>query len=316
MEYKDYYAVLGVSRNASADDIKRVYRKLARKYHPDVSKEPNAEEQFKAVQEAYEVLKDPKKREAYDQLGSHWKSGEEFRPPPNWQGFAGFDPSNFEHAGGASDSAGFSDFFESIFGGGDVFGGGRRHQRKVRGRDETAKITISLEDAYHGGSKTIQLQIFEHDSQGMARPTLRTLKINIPKGMTSGQQLRLSKQGGQGAHGGEPGDLYLEVDVSPHPVFTLQGRDVYLSLPITPWEAALGVKLAVPTLGGQVDMKIPPGAQTGQKLRLKGRGMAGKEAGDQYILLQILTPPVKNDADRALYEQMAQQMPFNPRKSS
>lgn len=316
MEYKDYYKILGVARTAAEDEIKRSYRKLARKYHPDVSKEPNAEEKFKEVQEAYEVLKDSKKRAAYDQLGSQWKSGQEFRPPPNWQGFADFG------GGGAGFSEGnfedFSDFFASIFGRAQQPGSQRASHHAPfhqRGRDEQAKISISLEEAYHGASKNIQLQLSQVDEHGRVHPIIRTLKLAIPAGVTPGQQLRLARQGGGAAGRGTPGDLYLEIDIQPHRIFTLQGQDVYLTLPITPWEVALGAKVAVPTLGGSVEVKITPGSQSGQKLRLKGRGLPGKPVGgDQYVLLQIVTPPAKTAAERALYEKMAKEMPFNPRK--
>lgn len=309
MEYKDYYKTLGVARDAKEDEIKRSYRKLARKYHPDVSKEPNAEERFKEVQEAYEVLKDPKKRAAYDQLGSNWQGGQEFRPPPNWNG-AGFDFGGFE-AGGAD----FSDFFESIFGG-RGFGRGKAGKGfSRRGQDEHAKINISLEEAFHGGAKTIHLQVPEVDAHGRVQHKTRTLKITIPAGIASGQQLRLSQQGSAGTGNAPAGDLYLELSIQPHPIYSLQGRDVYLTLPITPWEAALGAKVTVPTLAGPVEMKIAPGSQAGQKLRLKGRGLPGKPAsGDQYAMLQVVTPPAKTDAQRALYEKMAQDMPFNPRQ--
>lgn len=321
MEYKDYYKILGVSREATADQIKQSYRKLARKYHPDVSKEPNAEEQFKSVQEAYEVLKDEKKRQAYDQLGSQWQSGQDFRPPPNWQGFdfsgAGFGGGD-EGAGG-----GFSDFFESIFGGGGQsrarHGGFRHspHQRpfKQRGRDEQAKITIPLEEAFHGGDKTIHLQVPEMDAEGHLHHKTRTLKIKIPQGVTPGQQMRLTSQGSPGVGNGPAGDLYLEIDIAPHKLYTLQGNDVYLTLPLAPWEAALGAKIKVPTLAGSVDLKIAAGSQAGQKLRLKGRGLPAKPTpGDQYVMLQIVTPPAKTEADRALYEKMAKDIPFNPRE--
>lgn len=315
MEYKDYYKILGIPRTASDDEIKRAYRKLARKYHPDVSKEPNAEEQFKAVQESYEVLKDKKKREAYDQLGSNWKNGQDFRPPPNWQGF------DFQGGFEQEDMGNFSDFFANIFGGGAARGqqGGfhRAQQRPFpqRGQDQHAKIVITLEEAFKGGSKNIHLQIPERDANGHMHYGAKTLKITIPAGTLPGQQLRLAKQGMSGTHGGPPGDLFLEIDIAPHRLFTLQGHDVYLTVPITPWEAALGTKVNIPTLGGPVDLKIAAGAQAGQKLRLKGRGLSAKaQMGDQYILLQIVTPPAKTDADKALYEKMAQEMPLNPRK--
>jgi curved DNA-binding protein len=311
MEFKDYYTTLGVSRDAKEDEIKRSYRKLARKYHPDVSKEPNAEEKFKEVQEAYEVLKDPKKRAAYDQLGSQWKSGQDFRPPPNWQQYTDFDPNGFNE----ENLGGFSDFFSSIFGGHRAqSGGSHRRAYQQRGQDQHAKISITLEEAYRGGEKNIHLQMPEVDEYGQVRNKMRTLKITIPAGIISGQQLRLTKQGMPGMGGGPAGDLYLEIDVAPHQFFTLQNRDVYLTLPVTPWEAALGAKIAVPTLGGAVEMKIAPDSQAGQKLRLKGRGLPGKPtAGDQFVLLQILTPPARTDVQRALYEKMAQEMPFNPR---
>lgn len=312
MEYKDYYKTLGVARDATADQIKQSYRKLARKYHPDVSKEPNAEEQFKAVQEAYEVLKDAKKREAYDQLGSQWQGGQEFRPPPNWQGFSNFNGENL---------GGFSDFFESIFGAHrQARPGGfhhSRHQRpfKQRGRDEHAKITIPLEEAFRGGDKTIHLQVPEIDANGHMHHKTRTLKIKIPQGVISGQQMRLAHQGSPGVGDGPAGDLYLEIDIQPHKFYTLQGKDVYLTLPITPWEAALGAKIKVPTLAGSVDLKIAEGAQAGQKLRLKGRGLPSKPTpGDQYVMLQIVTPPAKTEAARALYEKMAKDIPFDPRQ--
>ncbi|HVY52914.1 MAG TPA: DnaJ C-terminal domain-containing protein, partial [Gammaproteobacteria bacterium] len=309
MEYKDYYKILGVERKASEDEIKKSYRKLARKYHPDVSKEPHAEERFKEIQEAYEVLKDSKKRSAYDQLGANWKSGQDFRPPPGWQPFGGFEEAF--GGGGGDDMGGFSDFFSMLFGRSARGGAGgfqQRHyqhnggfggfQEQPRGQDQRAKMQITLEEAYQGGSKTIQLQIPNTGPDGRIQYVPRTLKVNIPKGVVSGQQLRLT---GQGTNGG---DLYLEIEILPHRLFTLQGYDILLTLPITPWEAALGAKIAVPTLGGQVELKIAAGSQGGQKLRLKGRGLPGKQTGDQYVILQIQTPPATTDAQRSLYEQM------------
>lgn len=313
MEYKDYYKTLGISRTATPDEIKRSYRKLARKYHPDVSKEKNAEEQFKAVQEAYEVLKDTKKREAYDQLGSDWRSGQDFRPPPNWQESANFGGANFSDI----NSEEFSDFFSSLFGQrGQGSFRGRHAGFKQRGQDEHAKITVPLEDAFHGASKTIRLVTHEMGPDGRMHAKPHTLKITIPTGVTSGQQLRLANQGSPGIGGAPAGDLYLEIEIEPNPIFTLQGRDVYLTLPITPWEAALGAKVTIPTLGGNVEMKIAPNSQAGQKLRLKGRGLSSKtESGDQYALLQIVTPPAQTEAQRELYEKMAAAMPFNPREN-
>jgi curved DNA-binding protein len=308
MEYRDYYKVMGVARDASADDIKRAYRKLARKYHPDVSKEPNAEERFKEVGEAYEVLKDPEKRAAYDQLGANWQQGESFRPPPGWQQQAS--------AGEDRDSADFgdaSDFFESLFG---RMGGGQARQHRsyaAPGQDYHAKLQVNLEDVFHGATRDIQLPVMEIDAQGQRRTTQRTLKVKIPVGVKPGQQIRLSGQGAKGQGGGRQGDLYLEIDINKHALYDVMDNDIYLTLPITPWEAALGAKVSVPTLAGPVELKIPPGSQGGQKLRLKGRGMPGKLPGDQYVILKITIPQPTTEAAKALYEQMAREMPYNPR---
>jgi len=317
MEYKDYYAILGVEKNASEDDIKRAYRRLARKYHPDVSKEKNAEEQFKNLQEAYEVLKDQEKRNAYNQLGNNWKSGQEFRPPPDWQQVAQFNRGNGQSFN-AEDLGEFSDFFANLFGGGRA-AGPRGHARQAgfnqRGSDQHATLSIMLEEAFQGASKTFQIQIPEVDANGNVRATVKTLKVTIPAGAEPGQRLRLAKQGAPGMGDAPAGDLYLEIAIAPHPFFSLQGQDVYITLPVTPWEAALGAEIKVPTLGGPVGMKLAGGAQSGQKLRLKGRGMPGKpHAGDQYAILQIHTPSAKTAEQRQLYEKMAETMPFNPRE--
>jgi curved DNA-binding protein len=312
MEYKDYYAILGVDKKASEDEIKKSYRRLARKYHPDVSKEKNAEEQFKDVQEAYEVLKDSKKREAYDTLGSNWKGGQDFRPPPGWQGQGG---QQFYSADGSQfseeDLGNFSDFFSQMFGGG---GGARRggfgrqqgfESVKQRGADQNAKVAISLSDAFHGTTRTFQLQMPDG---------VRTIKVNIPAGATTGQKLRLAGQGGPGIGGAPAGDLYLEVEVTPDSLYSLEGRDVYITLPVTPWEAALGAEIKVPTLGGAVGMKLAPGTQAGQKIRLKGRGLPGNPVGDQYAMVQIVAPAAHTPEQKKLYEEMASTMSFNPRK--
>jgi curved DNA-binding protein len=316
MEYKDYYKVLGVEKNASQDDIKQAYRRLARKYHPDVSKEPNAEEKFKNLQEAYEVLKDPEKRTAYDQLGSNWKQGQEFRPPPGWDARTRFYTSNESDAFSESDMGGFSDFFSNLFGrsqrrqGGEEFGGFRQ-----RGGDQHAAIQISLEEAFQGTVRNLQLQIPEIDASGQLHQSTRTIKVTIPPGASQGQKLRLAKQGAPGMGGAEAGDLYLEIDIQPHSLFSLKGNDVYLTLPVTPWEAALGAEIKIPTLGGRVGLKLAPNSQSGQKLRLKGRGMPSKtNPGDQYAVLQINTPPANTDEQKQIYEKMAHTMPFNPRK--
>jgi curved DNA-binding protein len=314
MEYKDYYKVLGVEKSASADDIKQAYRRLARKYHPDVSKEKDAEEKFKNLQEAYEVLKDPEKRSAYDQLGSNWKQGQDFRPPPNWgDGNTRFHRSqDFSEA----DMEGFSDFFSNLFGGRRQAGGQYHRGFAQRGQDQHAKIGITLEEAFNGTSRTFQMQIPEIDESGQMRPSVRTIKVNIPAGAREGQQLRLAKQGSPGMGGAEAGDLYLEVEIEPHHLFTLKENDVYLTVPVTPWEAALGAEVKIPTLGGKVGLKLAPNSQAGQKLRLKGRGMPAKpNAGDQYAVLQIQTPPAQTSEQKQIYEKMKQDMPFDPRKA-
>lgn len=311
MEYKDYYKILGVDKKADEATIKQAYRRLARKFHPDVSKEPNAEEQFKNVQEAYEVLKDKDKRAAYDELGSNWQAGQDFRPPPGWDANAHFrHGSRGQQQFNEEDLGQFSDFFANMFGGGRQggFAGGQgRPGFKQRGGDQHAKIQVPLNEAFHGATRTIQLQMPDHQ--------LRTLKVMIPAGAQQGQQLRLQGQGLPGINGGPNGDLFLEIEIQKHPLFSLQGRDVYITLPVTPWEAALGAEIKIPTLGGPVGLRLNPDSQSGQKLRLKGRGMPGKPAaGDQYAVLQIQTPAPHNDEQKNLYKQMATTMPFNPRK--
>lgn len=307
MEYKDYYKILGVSRGANQDDIKRAYRKLARKYHPDVSKEKQAEEQFKGIGEAYEVLKDPKKRAAYDQLGNNWRAGEEFRPPPGWNtGGGGFTGTHVN----------FSDFFESLFAGRPTSGHQCRSpfQAQAKGEDQHAKIAITLEEAYQGTTRTLQLRVPEIDPHRQIHSKTRTLNVKIPQGVVSGQKIRLRSQGPEGV-GGVRGDLYLEIEFQPHRFYRVESQDVYLTLPIAPWEAALGSTVAVPTLGGNVDMKIPAGSQSEQKLRLKGRGLQGNPPGDHYIVLQIVTPKASTEAAQAFYRKMAQELSFNPREN-
>jgi curved DNA-binding protein len=308
MEYKDYYKILGVDRDVKPDELKRVYRKLARKYHPDVSKEANAEEKFKEVQEAYEVLKDPEKRKAYDQLGANWKTGQEFRPPPGWE-------TQFDFGGGAAGFTGeqFSDFFESLFGGGFTSRRTTRRGFTPRGEDLRSKISISLEDAFHGTTQTLRLQMPVVDASGRVITKPCTLKVKIPAGIKQGQQIRLAGQGGEGYGGAPRGDLYLEVAIKPHALFKLEGKNVYLAVSITPWEAALGAKVAVPTLAGKVELSVPAGSESGKKLRLRGRGLPGKNKGDQYVTLQIVTPIPKNEQQREFYRKMAETMPFNPR---
>ncbi len=311
MQYKDYYKILGVRREASQDEIKKVYRKLARKYHPDVSKEKDAEERFKEIGEAYEVLRDEEKRAAYDQLGPNWKQGQEFTPPPGWE-------SNFDFGGFSSSgtSSAFSDFFESLFG--QSMGGHTRQShghgfRQTRGQDQQASIQIDLEDTYRGATKTVSLNIPQQSAPRLsARP--RKLKVKIPKGIKAGQKIRLVGQGGKSATGGTAGDLQLQVGFRPHPLYTVENADVYLELPVTPWEAALGATIDVPTPSGRLGLKIPPGSEQGKKLRLRGRGIPGNPAGDFYVVLKLTLPQANNDKARKLYTEMQNELAYNPRR--
>lgn len=310
MDYKDYYSILGVVREASAEDIKRAYRKLARKYHPDVSKEVNAKERFQEINEANEVLKDPEKRKAYDQLGSRWKAGQEFNPPPDWEQ----NSHSYQQEFNPEDLAGFSDFFTNLFG--QQTRRQTHHRRSAfdaPGQDLRSQIVISLEDAYHGSIKNLEIPSIASSPGGQIQQQSRLLKVKIPVGITEGQSIRLAGQGSPGIGQGPAGDLYLEVKFAPHRLFHADGADIYLTLPITPWEAALGTKLSIPTLGGPVEMKIPANSQSGQKLRLKGRGLPAKNLGDQYILLQLITPKAETTAAKEIYEKMAEIMPLNPR---
>lgn len=313
MEYIDYYKTLGVERSASNDEIKAAYRRLARKYHPDVSKEADAEAKFKEVGEAYEVLRDSEKRAAYDQLGPNWKAGQEFRAPPGWS-----SQFNFGGGGGADP---FSDFFSELFGkrakrpGGGGFGpqgfsGAKRGPGRA-GRQtapaDVQKIQVPLEEAYSGTERSLRLS----EQQPNGQTDVRTLKVRIPAGVTDGQRIRLGGQGSQTRRG--RGDLYLEVSLAPHSLFQVDGKDVTLELPLAPWEAALGATVSVPTLGGDVDMRIPAGAKPGSKMRLRGRGLGKDAPGDQYCVLRVAVPPATTDEQRELYESMATTFDFDPR---
>ncbi|WP_301100684.1 DnaJ C-terminal domain-containing protein [Propionivibrio sp.] len=313
MEFKDYYKIMGVARDASQDEIKRVYRQLARKYHPDVSKSPDAEARFKELGEAYAVLKDLEKRAAYDQLGSNWKAGQDFRPPPDWN--AGFEFSGDGSGGDFGGAAGdFSDFFEALYGRGFATGGRSRQAFSSRGEDHHAKVLIDLEDAYSGATRTITLQRPETDADGHLVMRGHKLNVTIPRGIRSGQHIRLSGQGAPGIGQGKPGDLYLEVGFNPHARYRVDQRDVYLDLPVAPWEAALGASVKVPTPNGVVELKVPPGSVAGGKLRLKGRGIPGSTPGDFYAVLHPVLPPADSETANAFYLYMAGQFPsFAPR---
>ncbi|MPQ76381.1 DnaJ C-terminal domain-containing protein [Hydrogenovibrio sp. JE_KL2] len=315
MEYKDYYEILGVDRSASEAEVKKAYRKLAAKHHPD--KPSGDEAKFKEINEAYEVLGDKEKRQMYDQLGPNYHNGQNFQPPPGFEEmFGGFGGFGGAQGAGAS---GFSDFFDSLFGGGfqqagghGGFGGHQQFQQK--GEDQTVKVLVSLEDAVHGVEKSLTIQMPMQTRQGGFSHQPKSLKVRIPAGVKQGSRIRLTGQGMPGYGGGPNGDLYLEVDLQNHPLFKVDGDDVILNLPLTPWEAALGTKVQVPTLKGKVAMNIPAGTQSGAKLRIKGRGL-GKDdkAGNQYVLIQIHTPPADTEEAKAFYEKMAETLPFNPR---
>jgi curved DNA-binding protein len=311
MKYKDYYAALGVARDASAADIKKAYRKLAQKHHPDVSKEKGAEEKFKDIAEAYQTLKDPQKRKAYDELGRGYQPGQDFRPPPDWERQFRGDRTG-EYA--AFDGIDLSDLFASLRDGGGR--GGARASMQIPGEDYEVKVRLSLEDALNGTQVDLNLQVPEYDEHGRGRHVPKTVKARIPKGATDGQRLRLRGQGGKGLNGGPDGDLYLDITLAPHPLFRPAGHDLYLDLPLTPWEAALGATVEVPTLGGAVNLKIPPGTTTGGKLRLAKKGLpkpAGGE-GDLYAIAQIVNPPELGEREQELFRELRDQSKFNPRE--
>lgn len=283
MQFKDYYEILGLTRGADADAVKLAYRKLARKYHPDVSKERNAEDKFKELQEAYEVLKDPEKRAAYEQLGRNYRTGQQFRPPPGWE-------QRFQHSGGQrfSDVNGFSDFFSSLFGGA---------AEQPPAQADAGFLEVSVEEAFSGTKRRVSVS-----ENGRARP----LDVQIPAGVTEGQALRVAGIGGRPA-------LLFRIRLRTHALYALQGKDVHIDLPLAPWEAALGAKVAVPTLGGTVELTIPAGAQTGQKLRLRGRGFPGNPSGDQFVNIKLVTPEAQSTQAKEAYERMKREFNFDAR---
>ena len=321
MKFRDYYETLGVARGATEAEIKAAYRKLARKYHPDVNKEAGAEEQFKAVGEAYSVLKDTEKRAAYDRMGANWKNGQDFTPPPNWN--EGFEYSDGNFGGGHGGFGGGyegdqSEFFESLFGRGRHRQGGRggnpRQGMDFKGQDHHAKILIDLADAYNGAKRTIALHMPTQDANGHVSTQERKLDVSIPKGIKAGQNLRLAGQGGPGMGSGAAGDLYLEIDFHPNPIYRVDGKDVYLDLPLAPWEAALGTTVNIPTpAGSTLELKIPAGTVAGRKMRLKEKGIPSKEAGDLYVIPNIVLPSAETDAQKEAYQALEKAFDFKPR---
>jgi curved DNA-binding protein len=310
MEFKDYYKVMGLPRDATETQIKQAYRKLARKYHPDVSKEKDAEARFKEIGEAYEVLKSPEKRAAYDQLGQGPRPGEDFRPPPDWG-------AGFEFSGAGARESDFSDFFETLFGAQARGRAGNRRGafRAGRGEDHHAKVLLDLDATLQGGVRQIALRVPEIDADGRLVSKERVLNVQVPKGILAGQHIRLAGQGARPLGEGTPGDLFIEVEFQPHPLYRVDGRDLYLDLPVAPWEAALGATVKTPTPTGTVDLKIPPESRAGTKLRLKGRGIPSSPPGDFYVILQIALPPAKDEKAKAAYAAFAAALPFNPRAS-
>jgi curved DNA-binding protein len=327
VKFRDYYEVLNVPRTATQDEIQRAYRKLARKYHPDVSKEAGAEDKFKEIGEAYEVLRDEEKRKKYDELGADWKAGQEFRPPPGWETHfqygTGAGPGHTDFRWGGTGN--FSDFFETLFGGRgfeDVYhrGEGRGRSGAVwrqRGGDHEATLRISLEEAYHGVTKGFTLQMQTLTPEGQITTTGKNYEVRIPAGILPGQKIRLSGQGSEGTGGGEPGDLYLRIEIEPHPRYRLEGRDLFLELPITPWEAALGAEIQLVTVSGSVNLKVPAGTHSGQKLRLRGKGMPHPRGipGDLYVVISIQVPRMLSEEEQRLYQELKRASTFNPRET-
>lgn len=313
MEFKDYYQILGVPRDATAEEIKKAFRKLARKYHPDVSKEADAEARMQELNEANAVLSDPEKRAAYDQLGSGYQSGQDFRPPPDWD--AGFEFSG--HGFSPGEAADFSDFFAELFGrmgGARGSAPGQRAHFRAPGEDHHAKVLLDLEDAFTGATRQISLRAPRIDEKGRVKLESRTLNVKIPQGVHAGQIIRLAGQGAPGSGGAPAGDLMLAVGFRPHPRFRVFGRDLHLSLPVAPWEAALGTVVAVELPQGSVKVRIPEGAQSGRQLRVRGRGIPGAQPGDLLLDIQVVLPPADTAQARALYETMAREMAFDARQ--
>ncbi len=313
MQFKDYYQTLGLPREATADDLKKAFRKLARKYHPDVSKEPDAELRMTELNEAYAVLSDPEKRAAYDQLGRDYQPGQDFRPPPDWD--AGFEFSGQGFS--AHEAADYSDFFAELFGRMGAAPSGGRHAHagfRAQGEDHHAKVLLDLEDAFRGAVRQISLRVPKLDAQGRVQLSTRTLNVKIPRGVRAGQVIRLAGQGATGMGGGPAGDLLLEVQFKPHPRFRADGRDLHLTLPVTPWEAALGAMVRVDLPEGSVKVRIPEGTQSSRQLRVRGQGIPGDTPGDLLLDIRVVLPPASTPKARELYETMARELAFDPRQ--
>lgn len=321
MEFKDYYKILGVEKTATADEIRTAYRRLARKYHPDVSKEPDAETRMQEINEARDVLGDPEKRSAYDQLGSHPHGERGFQPPPGWDAGAGSSRGGSQgggfHGGSFQGNADYSEFFSDLFGAGgrhQAHGFEQTHGFHAQGADRHARIEIDLADSYEGATRSITLQQPVVDAQGRISRQERTLNVKIPKGIREGQHIRLRGQGEPGLGEGPAGDLYLDVSFRADPRYRVDGQDVHVTLPVTPWEAGLGATIKARSPAGTFNVKVPPESQNGHKLRLSGRGLPGEPAGNLYFVLEVVLPPAGTDKARQVYETMAREMPFNPRE--
>ena len=319
VKYQDYYKTLGLERSATPEQIKKAYRKSARKYHPDVNKDPGAAEKFKEVAEAYEVLADPQKRKRYDHLGENWRGGQDFSPPPEWENVH-FESRGSPREGGVSfaDLGGASDFFETLFGGIRPGRGAEPSYERwsMRGQDHEAQITISLREAFRGVQKSFNLQTVEVDQQGHVRRNNKTYDVKIPAGTEHGARIRLEGQGGKGVGKKPPGDLFLRVSITPDPKFALLGRDLQTDLPVSPWEAALGTKVPIKTMDKTVTLTVPPGSQSGQKLRLRGHGLPGRgsrTSGDLLVAIRVEIPKTVTAKERELFEELAKHSSFNPR---
>jgi len=308
MKYKDYYQTLGIEQTATIDDVKKAYRKLAHKYHPDVSKDPKGEEKFKEIAEAYATLKNAEKRQEYDDLGKR-TAGESFTPPPEWQQHYGASGSSFEDVD-------ISDLLNAFRSSGFANGSTRRYaNRPLPGVDYSVKVSVSLEIIFSGGETDVTVELPKYDKNGLPHRTPHTFRITIPKGATEGQRLRLAGKGGPGTDGGKPGDLYVILNIAPHRLFRVTGRDLFFDLVLAPWEAALGAKVEIPTLGGTLELDIKPGTSSGQRLRLPKRGLPAQQGdhGNLYAVTQIVVPKVTSVRERELYEQLAAASDFKAR---